>query len=587
MSPKSQTGLQILAASLCAALSAACGSSSATNKGNIASIGAGGTVASGGGTSTGGTKQDGGGMTSTGIAYYVSDCQTGADAHCVAGNDANAGTDPAAPWQTFAHAMDQFGSLPGGAQILLARGGSFIGGDPSGTRQLSNFNASPSSPITVADYTPSWAPANVKVPYIDSTADTIGAFYFSEGGNADADGGYIIRNLEIKGGGAASSGIVMWNDVNDVLIDNLDIHDFGIGVNSAGSNAPNAGSNALNDRITLSNCYIHDNPSWGFGGGANDLIIENSRFWNNGFAEAIFDHNVYVAGHVENGHSGISNVTVRGNDLYHNSIINGQPSSVSLVVHGVVANLLIEGNTVREDADNTTPTSCGIEVDPGLYGTLEGFTNAVIRGNKVINAGGGGIGATSAPGIVIENNVVIFDNPTGAQGITIPDRARPSIALADNQATIRNNSIYFGNAATGVKGIVLNTEGSGHTVVSNAIYFSANSGSSGFSCFDTTGLTAAQFSAFDYNVCYFPNASGAMWEVNAGSLASWQANSGFDTHSIQADPQYNSPGAPNYDLTIPSTSPAVNAGSPTLSAPTDFTNATRDAHPDMGAYEYR
>jgi len=252
-----------------------------------------------------------------------------------------------------------------------------------------------------------------------------------------------------------------------------------------------------------------------------------------------------------------------------------------------VANLLIEGNIVHEDADNTNGGNYGIAVDPGFYGTLEGFTNAIIRGNKVINAGGIGIGATSAPGIIIENNVVIFDNPVKyAQAIAVPDRTRPDIAMADDRATIRNNSIYFSMAAAGQSGIGMNTEGSNHTVVSNAIYFAGTAGNSGFACFDTTGLTAPQFAAFDDNLCYFPNASRGTWEVNTGSLASWRTSSGLDMHSIQADPQYNSPGAPNYDLSITSGSPAINAGSTTLSSPTDFTGKSRGANPDLGAFEF-
>ena len=35
-------------------------------------------------------------------SYYVSDCGSGANGKCVAGNDANPGTNPAAPWKSCA-----------------------------------------------------------------------------------------------------------------------------------------------------------------------------------------------------------------------------------------------------------------------------------------------------------------------------------------------------------------------------------------------------------------------------------------------------------------------------------------------------
>jgi hypothetical protein len=60
----------------------------------------------------------------------------------------------------------------------------------------------------------------------------------------------------------------------------------------------------------------------------------------------------------------------------------------------------------------------------------------------------------------------------------------------------------------------------------------------------------------------------------------------LDSNSHQLDPLFVSPSSPSYDLSIPVGSPAVNAGNVTLSYLIDINGLTRDANPDIGAYEY-
>ena len=75
--------------------------------------------------------------------YYVSDCQAGAAAGCVAGSDSNAGTSLAAPWQTTAKVAAVFSTLAAGDQLLFARGASFI----NANMRLVNFNSTGANPI--------------------------------------------------------------------------------------------------------------------------------------------------------------------------------------------------------------------------------------------------------------------------------------------------------------------------------------------------------------------------------------------------------------------------------------------------------
>jgi hypothetical protein len=61
---------------------------------------------------------------------------------------------------------------------------------------------------------------------------------------------------------------------------------------------------------------------------------------------------------------------------------------------------------------------------------------------------------------------------------------------------------------------------------------------------------------------------------------------GFDQNSIEDNPQFTSPGSPNYDLIPLSSSPVIEAGHPALSSPIDYTGAPRNGIADIGAFEY-
>ena len=522
--------------------------------------------------------------TSTGPKYYLSDCQTGALPACIPGDDSNDGTTPDAPWKTFKKALDSLGdSTPPGQQYFFARGGSF---QHSTNVRLSDVNSMRDNPILFDAYTPSWASDSSNPPIITVTAANVSAFDFQNGGNATHDEGYVIRNLDLRGSGKAQYGISLYNDVDYVVMENLSISGFAAGLQVGTANAPAAqGSDTSNDNYVLRNSKIFNNFGMGFLGSGDNFIIENNVFDNNGFAEAVFNHNIYV-----NSETNATNSVIRKNTLTHSTMVNGKCSGVSLVVHGATNGLLIENNRIQEDVGAVTGGCYGIAVDPGGYGHSEGFPGTVIRGNWVINVGNVGIGASACPNCVIENNVVIEEQAgIGFNGIMIPIQVRNPGDAAEGNATIRNNSIYLSPAVDYGTGIYMGYEGSSHLVVSNAIHYlgSGNPFYNGWTCFDTTGLAPSAFRAFDNNLCDFPNARAARWEKTAGALQDWQTKSnGLDAASRQDDPRYRSPGVPDYDLSISSAdSPAIDAGHANLSSPVDITGRTRDTKPDIGAYE--
>jgi len=496
--------------------------------------------------------------------FYACDCGSNADKDCKAGNDSNPGTSPDAPWQTFGKAQSQFAALNAGDRIEFCQGGSFT---ITGSNKWVNGNCRADNRCVVASYAAPWASGDEGRPVIHSPGGQHG-IAFDEPANADHEEGYVFAGLELVGSGT-DSGFFVYNDIDDVLICDTFIHDFSIGVQLSGSNPPNPGADTRNERIVLRDSIIKDNGGQGWLGGDNGSAIMTSRFENNGFDRAVFNHNIYLS------MDGASGVQVIGNDLYRSAVIDGKCMSVSLVGHGVADGVLIAGNTIHEDLGTVDQGCWGIAIDPG-YASAESFDNVTISGNTVTNVGNQSIGVASCHDCTIENNIVVNQQQINGQAILAPSLSGNDNDATNDHITIRNNSIDIDVG----QGIGLVQEGTGHIVVSNAIY-SAGGGNGGVGCF-RLDLPAGAYVDVDGNAC-FMNGHGE-WVVGQGSLAAWTAKTGFDAHSMAVDPEFKSVGVP-YDLTPTSTSPLVDNGDPKNSAATDITGKRRDTHPDIGAYE--
>lgn len=491
--------------------------------------------------------------------YYVCDCATGADPNCVQGNDANNGTNPATPWQSITKVQSVVNMLQSGDQILFAKGGAWTNSSMS----IYNFNSISSNPIVFDSYTPSWG--GQAKPILTESRSGYNVFEFSNPGNGVHDEGYLIRNLELRGNGTGMQGFFLYNDVDYVTVENMDIDGFQIAVYLGEGNTPDPGADQENQFFTLKNSNLINNASQGFLGGGDNLLIENCHFENNGFLGSVFYHNIYV--------SLGDNVVIRANELFKCAIVNGQSSSTSLVVHGLHDSLLIENNYVHEDSGTASNIAWGIAVDPA-YATAEGFNNVTIRGNIVENMNNVAIGVASCRNTIIENNIIISESGSGITGIAAPDRQRGTEDMPMDSVTIRNNTLFFRNT-TGANAIVLGDEGGGHILVSNAV--SLDNGIA-----FTLNLPASSYTAVDYNFVE-TSTSNAFWGNNT-SLSTWTSTTGFDANSQNGNPNYTSTVAP-YNFYPLSNSPLIDNGHLTLSSAFDYNNINRIS-PDIGAYEY-
>lgn len=498
-----------------------------------------------------------------GPIHYVCDCGPLSDPDCISGNDDHAGISPTAAWRTYDKARTSFPSLPAGETLAFCRGGHFT---VENGAQWANQNCTADEKCVVRDYPSFWASGDEERPIISSDGST---FALQDSKHEE---GFVFLNLDLRGSGSGS-GFFFYNDVDDVLICNVRVDGFHLGIHVAAGNANNTNGDGRNDRIVVRNSDIRNNDGQGWLGGCDDCGVAYSTFVNNGFEKPILNHNIYFSGSNDPAH----NMFAIGNDLYQNAIFDGVCSAASLVVHGQKENLFIEGNTLHEDPGAVGAGCWGIAVDSG-YPNEESFKNVIIRNNKVVNMGNLSIGVNLCQNCLIENNVVVQTNPVGGWTIRAPSKSENANDTPTTNVTVRNNSIYIG-ANSGARGVYMSDVGSDHVVVNNAILHASSSNST---CFNL-GLPADAYQAVDHNLCHSAGNGTLSW-VQGSDLASWSSNTGFDMNSLTANPFYTSLGA--MDLSPTANSPMIDAGHPIFYSIEDHFGWPRDDAPDIGAFEY-
>ena len=457
-------------------------------------------------------------IAASGTTYYVCDCGTGADPACVAGNDDATGTTPATAWKTIEKARQAFPGLSAGDTLAFCRGGVF----PAEGRDWENHNCRAETPCTLTDYIPTWAKSDTHRAVIVAPVDGT-AFSFADSANADHEEGYIVSSLEVRGTNGTGTGFFFFNDIDDVILTDLIVSNFDIGVLIQGSNPPNPGSDGQNERITLKNSRVQNNASQGFEGSCNGCAILNNVFDNNGYRGEVYFHNIYWDGAAES-----SDGRIIGNTLTRSGMVGNVCRSVSLIVHGKHKNLTIERNILQEAVGTAGHDCWAIAVDTG-YAGAEGFSGVVIRGNVIKNMGNVGIGLNACTDCMIERNRIIQENPFSTAAIAIPDRERGAEDTPMNHVTVRNNLIRI-SSPINQTALTLGGEGTGHISSGNTIIYSGKS--SDWSCFGYP-LPGSSYAFIDKNFCRFPDAASGKWEAATGSLADWQGRSGFDRHSVQ------------------------------------------------------
>jgi hypothetical protein len=353
----------------------------------------------------------------------------------------------------------------------------------------------------------------------------------------------------------AENGVQIWGGVTDVDICNVEMHH---GVSAALAVV----TSSTTARITLRDSYVHDNRGTNICvvcGAADDLTVTNNVFDFNGQGTK-FSHSIYFCQALNEPQCGNGTTAVAGYCPNHrirltNNVIThsawgsgGTCMGVTVVVHDVFDDMLIEGNLISEPMGGPVDGGCyGVQLVNGAEAAQ--FTNIVVRKNRIFNVGGNGIAISGAPGAIIENNLIVAGGAL-TTGIVYPEEPyNSSTDLQSKNGIVRNNTVYLpagGDGSYAVRGI---SEGTGHVFANNAIVTGP----------DTTYCVQAP--------------SGATVATNSCSTtgSGWWQNVGLDRTTANFQPAVGSPliGA------------GINANAPT----TDLLGITRGNPPTVGAYE--
>lgn len=355
---------------------------------------------------------------------HFSDCQAGAAAGCVAGNNANPGTQ-ALPKRDLSGI--NINALAAGTSLLFKRGGSWN----IGQVEILNRNATPDAPITFADWGTGALPL-LRVP------SGIG-FAFGEWGDTVQDGGYTLRNLRFDGVGTGDRAILLAAATRRVLFEGLEISGFQLGIHLINEGAGHAG-------VTLRNSVLRGNRDHGLLGDANDLLIEGNLIEGNNPDGGGFEHGIYLGGHS-------SGTTVRNNIFRRNSAPGGTCTGGNFTVHGQYERLTVEGNVIEQ---TVAVGGCyGFSIT-AAYNSAEWFRNLVVRGNTIINVGNCAICVSAAPGALIDGNR-IFNTMPGAfhVGVDIPSSFAPGAGdAADTGQVIRDNVVCLSSPSSNSRAVV-------------------------------------------------------------------------------------------------------------------------------------
>lgn len=281
--------------------------------------------------------------------------------------------------------------------------------------------------------------------------------------NTDLDGGYTFQDLVLRGSTTAGKGMFM-QSVRNVTLRRVTITNFAIGIESQDNGTvPVSGLHIVDSSISR-------NGSMGILGQFRDSVIENTTFEGNNFGGSGMDHGTYLSG--KNGTSGI-NIVLRNNRYIRNSVVNGVCQGGNMTFHGQMSNVLIEGNRIEQDA---AAEGCWLMSITQGYGTAEWFRGFVVRNNRLINGGNTVVAIQSAPGIVVEGNVIINTQTAYQVGLGVGSTEFQGGDVPDGNAVVRNNTGCYptpGSQSTLVRVI------SPNSVVTNNVVITGTSATTG------------------------------------------------------------------------------------------------------------
>jgi hypothetical protein len=504
------------------------------------------------------------------VDYYISDCATGAEVGCVAGNNAWNGLAPNFVSGTTGPKQNLSGfsitTMPAGTRFFFARGGSWAANTYG---QIHNDNctlvdAASGVPTTreciVFDaYSPSWGGTNK--PWLRGGA--IEMFQIGRFSSPAETAGYVIRNLKLDGAHTTWRMAHVINSSHVVFEDNEIL-----GFDGLEDTAPIQIDCTLtfytgcNRFIIVRRNWFHDMVNIGAVlGSGNHMLVEANTIENVGKLPDPFagHHCMYLGGHSKS-------MTVRGN-LFKNctSEGSGQNQGGNLTVHGHFEDLTIENNTFISDA-GFGPQSIAISVtggydDAGTYTSGECFVRTVIRGNRIGTAQTA-IDLNHNTNILIEGNLV---QKVGGSGINWRTREGSANDCTSTGPTIRNNTFRIHNPNGSIAIATVGESPTGQSMDNNIVRFTGTGTGNyyafnhpvigSFTSFTNNSVTnAAAGGTFQWSLTYNSQAAAT------GASALWNANGDTSDPSFSASFTASPTSKAGFSCLLGGASPSRNTG---------------------------
>lgn len=545
--------------------------------------------------------------------YVFSDCATGAAGNCIAGADGAAGT-ISAPFQTLAKATILMATAVAGDRFLFCKGSAWTNWAFSTVPTSSTFAALKANPIIMDSTTCLTFSSTAKPLLLNRTKKLDGttncdigdtpnpcyAFDFINFGGTQR-GGMVIQNLELRGNDTAPAqgGGVIRGKISNVLWSNLTISHMsytGLYCISGGSVNPTSYINWTNNSLS----FIGQFGFAAFNNCDKQYIAYNfCDYCANAAVTAstgALYHPMYVTGcaYTQADTCSTKGTVIRGNVFTHSCTnrtdIDPTWSACAVIVgHDRIDGWIVEGNFISTEVGKSDPRNWCIQYEPGNGGGyVEYQKRLVVRGNTCINPGNTGILFSSCQFCIFENNLIVqknvFNNYYALSQVLSANVGQG--ALANSANTVQANSIFIEGMTDTSAAIRFSGGGSGHVVLNNLLMYGATGpGSFGY-CYETD-LAAANFTTWDYDLCY----NAARWSVTYANRAAWNAGrSPQEANSLSTNPLLvNTPaGLITDSMQIQAGSPAKSVASTACSTTTSACRLAiggyvRNTH-DIGAY---
>ncbi len=421
---------------------------------------------------------------------YVCDCQPGADANCVAGNDTTGKGSKAEPYLTWDKVRTTFRTMAGGSTIAMCKGGSWITSSWSYS-DWRNASCTDNAPCTLRDYAPGWGSGDESAPRI-SFDMAVPDMHIIQMGTGTQH--VRILNLSFKDlapGTSHGAMVFSYGKAHDVEFCNNTFDGGGIHM-QVRDTAATAVCNSYNWKIRgnrfLNSCLdamlisVRDMDVDGnfFDNNGNNLCggyaMEDPPGSGNGWPWGPTTHTFYASGEL----CPIDNLTFRNNEVRRNAMYNGYSQGSPVKIRDQGNDILLENNVV--DFSPPHPTIAGtvgaITADNNGDLTKAGFDRMVIRRNRIIGGLGNKIAVSAASNLLIEDNVILETAPAfEGHHSTIKLSHKGATESRRTAGTIRNNTIYITGSGPTISdaeffeaiSLAHPTSGSGNVVTGNSI----------------------------------------------------------------------------------------------------------------------